>query len=65
MKSIEGFWIGVIVASGIHGVYNIYIGQNVMIPSIILIIGFLFLELFVLHDLRNNTKYGHIENYMK
>jgi hypothetical protein len=36
-----------------------------MIPSIILIIGFLFLELFVLHDLRNNTKYGHIENYMK
>ena len=57
MKSIEGFWLGVIIGSAIHGIYNIYIGQNVMIPSVILIIGFLFMELFVLHDLRNNTKY--------
>lgn len=65
LKSIEGFWLGVIVASAIHGVYNIYIGQDVMIPSVMLIIGFLFLELFVLHGLRNNTKYGHIENYMR
>lgn len=65
MKSIQGFWLGVVVASIIHGVYNIYISQNVMIPSVILIIGFLFLEFFVLHDLRNNTKYGHLENYMK
>ena len=64
MKSIQGFWSGVIVASIIHGIYNIYIGENVMIPSVMLIIGFLFLELFVLHDLRYNTKYGHIENYM-
>jgi hypothetical protein len=64
MKSIQGFWSGVIIASAIHGIYNIYIGENVMIPSVMLIIGFLFLELFVLHDLRNNTKYGHIENYM-
>lgn len=42
MKSIQGFWLGVVVASVIHGVYNIYISQNVMIPSVILIIGFLF-----------------------
>lgn len=65
MKSIEWFWFGVIVASAIHGIYNIFIGQNVLIPSVILIIGFLFLELFVLHDLRNNTKYGNLELYMK
>lgn len=65
MKSIQWFWFGVFVASAIHGVYNIYIGQNVLIPSVMLIVGFLFLELFVLHDLRNNTKYGHIENYMQ
>ncbi|MCB9807122.1 PrsW family intramembrane metalloprotease [Candidatus Peribacteria bacterium] len=57
LKSIEGFWIGVLVASIIHGTYNIYIGKDVLVPSVILIIGFLFLELFVLHDLRNNTKY--------
>lgn len=65
IKSIQGFWTGVICASIIHGVYNILISSNVLIPSVILIIGFLFLELFVLHDLRNNTKYGHIENYMQ
>ena len=65
LKSIQGFWTGVICASIIHGIYNILISTNVMIPSIILIVGFLFLELFVLHDLRNNTKYGHIENYMQ
>lgn len=65
LKSIEGFWIGVLVASIIHGTYNIYIGKDVLVPSVILIIGFLFLELFVLHDLRNNTKYWHIENYMQ
>jgi hypothetical protein len=65
LKSIQGFWFGVLIASIIHGAYNIFIGGNIMIPSIIIIIGFLFLELFVLHDLRNNTKYGHIENYMR
>jgi RsiW-degrading membrane proteinase PrsW (M82 family) len=65
LKSIQGFWMGVIAATIIHAVYNILISENVLIPSVILIIGFLFLELFVLHDLRNNTKYGHIENYMQ
>ncbi len=66
LKTIQGFWFGVICASLIHGVYNIMIGTgNIMIPSVILIIGFLFLELFVLHDLRNNTKYGNLEIYMK
>lgn len=65
IKSIQGFWTGVICASIIHGIYNIYISSNILVPSIILIVGFLFLELFVLHDLRNNTKYGHIENYMQ
>lgn len=61
MKSIQGFWSGVIVASLLHGIYNISISQNVLVPSIMLVVGFLFLELFVLHDLRNNTRYGHIE----
>lgn len=65
IKSIQGFWTGVVCASIIHGVYNIYISADILVPSVILIIGFLFLELFVLHDLRNNTKYGHIENYMQ
>lgn len=66
LKTIQGFWFGVLSASFIHGVYNIMIGTgNIMIPSVILIIGFLFLELFVLHDLRNNTKYGNLEIYMK
>jgi hypothetical protein len=65
IKSIQGFWTGVIVASIIHGIYNIYISTDILVPSVILIVGFLFLELFVLHDLRNNTKYGHIENYMQ
>lgn len=65
MKSIQGFWFGVIVAALLHGIYNIYIGQDILIPSVMLIVGFLFLELFVLHDLRNNTRYGHIENYMQ
>lgn len=65
IKSIQGFWTGVICASIIHGIYNIYISSNILVPSVILIVGFLFLELFVLHDLRNNTKYGHIENYMQ
>jgi hypothetical protein len=65
IKSIQGFWTGVICASIIHGIYNISISTDILVPSIILIIGFLFLEFFVLHDLRNNTKYGHIENYMQ
>ena len=65
IKSIQGFWTGVVCASFIHGIYNIYISTNVLVPSVILLIGFIFLELFVLHDLRNNTKYGHIENYMQ
>lgn len=65
MKSLQGFWFGVIAASLLHGIYNIYIGQDILIPSVMLIVGFLFLELFVLHDLRNNTRYGHIENYMQ
>ncbi len=63
MKSIQGFWFGVIAGSIIHGIYNISISENVLIPSVILVIGFLFLEFFVLHDLRNNTKYGNIEGY--
>ena len=65
IKSIQGFWSGVLAGSILHGAYNIFISNNVMIPSVMLVIGFLFLELFVLHDLRNNTKYGHIENYMQ
>jgi hypothetical protein len=65
MKSIQGFWFGVIAASLLHGIYNIYISQDILIPSVMLIVGFLILELFVLHDLRNNTRYGHIENYMQ
>ncbi len=38
MKSIQGFWFGVIAASLLHGIYNIYIGQNVLLPSIMLVV---------------------------
>jgi PrsW family intramembrane metalloprotease len=65
LKSVQGFWLGVIIASIIHGIYNIFIAQTVLIPTIILVVGFLVLELFVLHKLRNNTKYGNIEQYLQ
>ena len=61
-----GWFIGwVSVATLIHGYYNLMIGTNNLgIPSAILIIGFLFLELFVLHNLRNTTRYGLLEAAM-
>ncbi len=59
-----GFIGGVIVATLIHGYYNILINQDPIIPFIILVIGFLFLELFVLHSFRNTTRYGHLEAAM-
>lgn len=65
LKSIQGFWLWVIIATIVHGIYNIFIGSNILIPSFMLIVGFFFLELFVLHDLRNNKRYGNIENYLK
>lgn len=65
LKSIQGFWLGVIIATIIHGVYNMYISEQIIMPSIILMVGFVFLELFVFHALRNNTKYWNIENYLK
>lgn len=66
LKTIQGFWSGVILATIIHGIYNIMISTgNILFPSVILLVGFLFLELFVLHGLRNNTKYGNLERYMQ
>lgn len=60
-----GFVIGVAVATLLHGYYNIMITtQDLRIPSAILIVGFLFLELFVLHSFRNTTRYGHLEASM-
>ena len=64
LKTVQGFWMGVIMASIIHGVYNIYIAQTVLIPTVMLVVGFLVLEFFVLRDLKNNTKYGNIEQYL-
>lgn len=65
VKSIQGFWTGVIVATIIHGIYNIYIAKDVLIPTIILVVGYLLLEFLVLKNLRNNTKYGNIEKYLQ
>ena len=60
-----GFAVGVAVATFLHGYYNIMIStQDLRIPSAILIVGFLFLELFVLHSFRNTTRYGHLEAFM-
>lgn len=56
-------WVS--VATIIHGYYNLMIATgDIGIPSAILIIGFLFLELFVLHNLRNTTRYGLLEEAM-
>jgi hypothetical protein len=56
-------WVS--VATMIHGYYNLMIATgDIGIPSAILIIGFLFLELFVLHNLRNTTRYGLLEEAM-
>ena len=55
----------VFVATLFHGYYNMMIATgDVRIPSAILIIGFLFFELFVLHNLRNTTRYGLLEEAM-
>ncbi|MFA6080180.1 MAG: PrsW family glutamic-type intramembrane protease [Candidatus Gracilibacteria bacterium] len=60
-----GFVGGVSVATLLHGYYNTMIATgDVGIPSTILIVGFLFLELFVLHNLRNTTRYGLFEEAM-
>jgi len=60
-----GFIGGITVATLLHGYYNIMIETgDVRIPSAILIIGFLFFELFVLHNLRNTTRYGLLEAAM-
>lgn len=60
-----GFVTGVIVATLLHGYYNIMIAtSDLRIPSAILIVGFLFLELFVLNSFRNTTRYGHLEASM-
>ncbi len=60
-----GFVGGVFVATLFHGYYNIMIStQDLRIPSAILIVGFLFLELFVLHSFRNTTRYGRLEASM-
>jgi hypothetical protein len=60
-----GFVGGVSVATLLHGYYNTMIATgDVWIPSTILIVGFLFLELFVLHNLRNTTRYGLFEEAM-
>lgn len=59
-----GFVWGVFVATVLHGYYNIMISQDPMIPAAILIVGFLFLELFVLHNFRNTTRYGRLEASM-
>ncbi|MEI6711681.1 MAG: hypothetical protein WCK88_05900 [bacterium] len=65
MMTWFGFFMGVITATLLHGYYNIMIAtQDLRIPSAILIVGFLFLELFVLHSFRNTTKYGHLEASM-
>lgn len=56
---------GVIVATLLHGYYNIMISQpdaDLIIPSAILIVGFMFLELFVLHSLHGTSRYWHIES---
>lgn len=60
-----GFIGGVVTATILHGYYNIMIGtQDLRIPSAILIVGFLFLELFVLNNFRNTTRYGRLEASM-
>jgi type IV secretory pathway VirB3-like protein len=59
-----GFAWGVFVATILHWYYNIMIARDTMIPTIILIVGFLFLELFVLHSFRNTTRYGRLETSM-
>lgn len=65
MMTTMGFVWWVIVATLLHGYYNIMISTaDLRIPSAILIIGFLFLELFVLHNLRNTTRYGRLEASM-
>lgn len=62
IMTITGFIAGVTVATFLHGYYNIMITtQDLRIPSAILIVGFLFLELFVLHSFRNTTRYWHLE----
>lgn len=59
-----GFVGGVVISTLLHGYYNIMISQDPMIPAVILIVGFLFLELFVLHSFRNTTKYWRLEASM-
>jgi len=60
-----GFVVGVVTATILHGYYNVMIAtQDLRIPSAILIVGFLFLELFVLHNFRNTTRYGRLEAAM-
>jgi len=59
-----GFIWGVAIATLLHGYYNIMISKDLMIPTILLIVGFVFLELFVLHSFRNTTRYGRLEASM-
>ena len=76
LKTIQGYWLGIICWSTLHGFYNIMIStplvtlwqlqiSGIVISASMLVLGFLFLEFFVLHDLRNNTKYGSLEKYMQ
>lgn len=64
IATTRGFVTGVVVASILHGIYNVIITTDTVIPALMLIFWYLLLEIFVLRDLRNNTRYGHLEKYM-